>query len=346
MWITTTMVPLGVISSLYFTRKSLQKIRSRKFCHSLHTTMVSLDSITSQSPIATGRCEGGGLRMECVRRQEDTERPTSTASSWLSSSIEMSTSTIKYLSSWGINVGEASSPQSGSNNDDDDDNAHSWRNVPNSSSNRNSPGRQNLQSNDKLPTTCTIRSIVDRKEIYKNVRSSHQAAKTRLAKAVDDTRKSKKDARLLQYRVSAPSPPPASIARIESEPMLKTQRKVNETIEPLRSAFQAKKLRSTNASVHFNLSLNKTVIVPRVDPADKPILFFRPKEFRVFNRNELNLFHAYHFYQDMYNDEMNFESKEALRRRMSSIANLMFSAPGGKDGSRKRKRTPPKKKRK
>lgn len=296
--------------------------------------MVSLDSI-SRSPIVS-TCEGSKPRMEGLRPQQNTEGPTSTVSSWLTSSLDLSTSTIKYLSGWGE---DPPSAQSGNNDDD----TVSWRNVstlPTTLSRAKTNLGRNSQFDDKLPTTCTTRSIVDRKEIYKNVQSSHQAAKERLTKAVADTRKSKTDARLLQHRNPFPSPPAASTA---------TQKKVNPTTNPFLSAFQAKKLHSTctsEASVHFNLSLNETVVVPRVDPADKPVLFFRPKEFRVFNRDELNLFHAYHFYQEMYNDEMNFDSKEALRRRMSSIANLMFAASGGKNTSRKRKRTPVKKKRK
>lgn len=283
--------------------------------------------------------------MEGLRPQQSTEGSTSTVSSWLTSSLDLSTPTIKYLSGWGIHVGEDPPSAQSGNNDDDD--TISWRNVstiPTTLSRTKTNLGKNSQSNDKLPTTCTIRSIVDRKEIYKNVQSSHQAAKERLTKAVADTRKNKNDAWLLQHRVPIPSlPTAASTGRAESDMMFKTQRKDN----PFRSAFQAKKLHSTcNVSVHFNLSLNETVVVPRVDPADKPLLFFRPKEFRVFNRDELNLFHAYHFYQEMYNDEMNFDSKEALRRRMSSIANLMFAAPGGKNTSRKRKRTQVKEKRK
>lgn len=306
--------------------------------YSPHTssTMVSLDSI-SRSPIVSN-CEGSKPRMEGLRPQQSTEGHTSTVSSWPTSS---STSTIKYLSGWGIHVGEDPPPEQSGNNDDD---AVSWRNVstiPTTLSRTKVNLGQNSPSNDKLPSTCTIRSIVDRKETYKNVQSSHQAAKEKLTKAVADTRKSKKDARLLQHRNPFPSPPAASAA---------TQKKVNPITNAFLSAFQAKKLHSTctnsKAVVHFNLSLNEIVVVPRVDPADKPVLFFRPKEFRVFNRDELNLFHAYHFYQEMYNDEMNFDSKEALRRRMSSIANLMFAAPGGKNTSRKRKRTPAKKKRK
>ena len=286
--------------------------------------MVSLDSI-SRSPIVS-TCEGSKPRMESLRPQQSTEGPTSTVSSWLTSSLDLSTSTIKYLGGWGIHVGEDPPSAQSCNNDDD---TVSWRNVsttPTTPSRTKTNLGQNSQSNDKLPTICTIRTIVDRKEIYKNVQSSHQAAKERLTKAVADTRKSKKDARLLQHRVPVPSPPTTvSTGRVESNMTLKT---------------------TCNASVHFNLSLNETVVVPRVDPAVKPLLFFRPKEFKVFNRDELNLFHTYHFYQEMYNDEMNFDSKEALRRRMSSIANLMFAAPGGKNTSRKRKRTPVKKKRK
>ena len=301
--------------------------------------MVSLDSI-SRSPIVS-TCERSKPMMEGLRPQQSIEGHTSPVSSWLTSSL-LSTST-KYLSGWGIHVGEDPPSAQSGNNDDD---AVSWRNVstiPTTLSRTKTNLGQNSRSNNELPSTCTIRNtcIVDRKQTYKNVPSSHQAAKERLTKAVADTRKSKKDARLLQHRNPLPSPPAASTA---------TQKKVNPTTNPFLSAVQAKKLHSTctssKASVHFNLSLNETVFVPRVDPADKPVLFFRPKEFRVFNRDELNLFHAYHFYQEMYNDEMNFDSKEALRRRMSSIANLMFAAPGGKNTSRKRKRTPMKKKKK
>ena len=314
--------------------------------------MVSLDSI-SRSPTVSA-CAGSQPRMDGLRPQQSTEGPTSTVSSWLISSLDLSNSTIKYLSGWGIHVGE--DPPSAQTGNSDDDTV-SWRNVstiPSTPSRTKTTLGQNSQSNVNLPTTCTIRNIVDRKEIYKNVQSSHQAAKERLTEAVADTRKSKRNSQLLQHRVPVPSPPTAAstcTGRVESNMMLKTQRKVNQTTgtNPLPSAFQTKKLHAgttCNANVRFNLSLNEIVVVPRVDPADKPLLFFRPKEFRVFNRDELNLFHAYHFYQEMYNDEINFDSKEALRRRMSSIANLMFAAPGGKNASKKRKRTPVKKKRK
>ena len=211
--------------------------------YSLHSTMVSLDSI-SRSPIVS-TCEGSKPMMEGLRPQQSTEGHTSTVSSWLTSSL-LSTST-KYLSGWGIHVSEDTPSAQSGNNDDD---AVSWRNVstiPTTLSRTKTNLGQNSRSNDELPSTCTIRSIVDRKEIYKNVPSSHQAAKERLAEAVADTRKSKRNSQLLQHRVPVPSPPTAAstcTGRVESNMMLKTQRKVNQTTgtNPLPSAFQTKKL--------------------------------------------------------------------------------------------------------
>ena len=177
--------------------------------------MVSLDSI-SRSPTVSA-CAGSQPRMDGLRPQQSTEGPTSTVSSWLISSLDLSTSTIKYLSGWGIHVGEdPPSTQTGNNSDDD---TVSWRNVstiPSTPSRTKTTLGQNSQSNVKLPTTCTIRNIVDRKEIYKNVQSSHQAAKERLTKAVADTRKSKKDARLLQHRNPLPSPPASGVLIVSS----------------------------------------------------------------------------------------------------------------------------------
>jgi len=128
--------------------------------------------------------------------------------------------------------------------------------------------------------------------------------------------------------------------------MTRTKRKVDNTSKPFNPIFQAKKSNTnTTTRVHFNLNLNRIIEINHIEKADKPFLFYRPADFRVYNRDELNLFHAYHFYQAMYNEDTNFDSKEALRRRMSSIAKLMLAAPDGKNTPRKRKRTPVKRKR-
>jgi hypothetical protein len=191
----------------------------------------------------------------------------------------------------------------------------------------------------------------ERAQTYKNIQTSHQAAKDRLAKAVADARKCKREARLLQHRVVAYSSPAASgTTSIISAPRNNsldtsittrgaTKQKTRDIDTPkhLPSAFKAKRT-ANDVRVHFDPFQNRIIDIPRINPADKPLLFYRQKEFKVFNRNELNLFHAYHFYEDMYTRETSFATKEALRRRMSSIANLMPN-----DKTTKTKRSPAKK---
>jgi len=209
-----------------------------------------------------------------------------------------------------------------------------------------------------------VRKAVDRTEraqTYKNIQTSHQAAKDRLAKAVADARKCKREARLLQHRVVAYSSPVASsTTSISSTPLNNsfdtcasrnpittprgdTKQKTRDIDAPkhLPSAFKVKRT-ANDVRVHFDPFQNRIIDIPRINPADKPLLFYRQKEFRIFNRNELNLFHAYHFYEEMYTRETSFATKEALRRRMSSIANLMPK----NDKTTKTKRSPAKKKKK
>jgi hypothetical protein len=83
----------------------------------MHVHVVEIDLKSLHVPDAR-RLRPSALAkttMEGLRTQLSTEGPASSVSSWLSSSLEFSTSTIKSLSSWG------------SSNDDDDNDA--WREV-------------------------------------------------------------------------------------------------------------------------------------------------------------------------------------------------------------------------
>ena len=308
---------------------------------------VSLDSTGS-------RCEGGNsTTMEGLRPQSGIEESISSVSSWLSSSLEYSTSTIKSVSGWGPSCSSEELPSTASVNDDD----NSWRNVTTvPTTTRGSAMRKRHYSADGSP--IFVRKAVDRTEraqTYKNIQTSHQAAKDRLAKAVADARKCKREARLLQHRVVAYSSPAASGTTSSSSTPLNnsldtsittrgaTKQKTRDIDAPkhLPSAFKVKRT-ANDVRVHFDPFQNRIIDIPRINPADKPLLFYRQKEFRIFNRNELNLFHAYHFYEEMYTRETSFATKEALRRRMSSIANLMPK----NDKTTKTKRSPAKKKKK
>ena len=297
---------------------------------------VSLDSTDS-------RCEGGNpTTMEGLRSQPGLEGTMiSSVSSWLSSSL-----------GWGPSASEES-PSTASVNDDD----NSWRNVTTiPTTPRGSALRKRHYSANGSP--ISVRKAVDRTErtqTYKNIQTSHQAAKDRLAKAVADARKCKREARLLQHRVVAYSSPAASGTTSSSSTPLNnsldtsittrgaTKQKTRDIDAPkhLPSAFKVKRT-ANDVRVHFDPFQNRIIDIPRINPADKPLLFYRQKEFRIFNRNELNLFHAYHFYEEMYTRETSFATKEALRRRMSSIANLMPK----NDKTTKTKRSPAKKKKK
>ena len=84
------------------------------------------------------------------------------------------------------------------------------------------------------------------------------------------------------------------------------------------------KVTSSSSCVKFSLESNSTIVIPRVDPKDKAALFYRKKEFNSMRLDEQNLLNSYHYYQEMYALETNLKQKEALRRRMSNIANVLF----------------------
>lgn len=342
------------LSRYYFTQKSFWSLlallgNTRNVLH--HISMLPLHARTEQIMRVSLDSTGSGYEgchlttIEGLRSQPGIEGPISSVSSWLSSSLEYSTSTIKYLSGWGPSASEEL-PSTASVNDDD----ISWRNVTTvPTTPKGSAMRKRHYVAEGSP--ISVRNTVDRTEraqSYKNIQTSHQAAKDRLAKAVADARKCKREARLLQHRVLAYSSPVASGTTSISTPLNDsldanittrgdTKQKTRDTPKHLPSAFKFKRT-GNGVRVHFDPFQNRIIDIPRVNPADKPRLFYRQKEFRIFNRNELNLFHAYHFYEDMYTRETSFATKEALRRRMSSIANLMPN-----DKTTKTKRSPAKK---
>lgn len=276
-------------------------------------TMVGLDSITR-----LGRgCEGRLL-----------EEISSWISVTVSTPLEHSSSTSLSLNGWKLTDEEHSTWKSVFLG-----NSHVGGSTVTSTSPHSSKVHLVKYRHNEDVTSPPTRMVktLDRKESYKRTNSSPKDAKDARLKVAANARKRKKDAHLQQRRSAlATIPLPTSSTSV---------------IEPFGNLLNSESLEKKPRRVHFNLEKNATIDIPRVDPNDKASLFYRRKDYKTMNSDEQNLFHTYHFYQEMYGLETNLKNRDALLRRMSSIANIIFRVPSSNAGKPKRK-TPTKKKKK
>ena len=261
--------------------------------------MLDLDGI---SQLGDGVCEGTLL--------DEIRNSGAVFSSWISTSFE--NSSLASLNGWKLTDDRNSSWKSAFLGDASSSTITSTP-PPSSKVTRVKYSSNNENEGSASPAVRIVK-VMDRKEAYKRPNTSPQDAKNMRVKIVADTRQRKKDARLLQRRAGV-----TNIATTFTE----TSTSPASTIEPFGNVLKSR----LPLRVQFSLEDNITFVIPRIDPKDKDDLFYRRKEFKEMHLDEQNLFNSYHFYQEMYGLEMNVESREALRRRMSSIANYMFGVP-------------------
>jgi len=279
-------------------------LHHRVVVHSIAYSTMMLD-LGGISRLGEGVCEGAVL--------DEIRNSGAAFSSWISTSFE--NSSVTSLNGWKLTDDRNSSWKSAFLGDANSSPITSTP-PPSSKATRVKYSSNNENVGSASPVVRIVK-VVDRKESYKRASTSPQDAKNMRVKLVTDTRQRKKEARLLQRRAGVTNIP-TTLPETSIEPF----GTVVKSPSPLR--------------VQFNLEDNKTIAIPRIDPKDKAALFYRKKEFKTMHLDEQNLFNSYHFYQEMYGLEMNVQSREALRRRMSSIANYMFGAPNTKP----RRKTP------